>query len=430
MRDTESPRTGRRGPRARRARLIGCTLLVTALGAGVTGCSSDGSPLSAEPYDAADQISFGGSLDEGGPADPDKPLEIVAEDSDGRITDVIAVDAAGRHLAGELAADGSRWHSTTPLAADAQYTVRVSTEDDDGAPGRKVLTFTTGRPGTAKRLGVTFGPEAGTYGVGQPLVAELSEPVKDRAQRAVVERGLKVDSTPAVTGAWHWVDDKKLHFRPKDYWPARATVQVRSNLEGIRIGDRLRGGAAKPLTIRTGDRVIALTDAATHRLTVYKNDEEIKQIPVTTGKPGFETRNGVKVVLAKERFVRMRSTTVGIAEGSSESYDLDVHFATRVTWSGEYVHAAPWSVGSQGYANVSHGCVGMSTADAEWFFDTFRQGDLVEVVNSEGDTMEPFGNGFGDWNLDWDKWRAGSALTAGGTAPDTGEAARLRPAAV
>lgn len=390
---------------------MGRVLLVIALGAGVAGCSSDGSPLSAEPYDASDRISFSGSIEAGKEADPDKPLEVVAEDSDGRITDVTVVDASGRSVAGELAADGSRWHSTSPLAAEARYTVRVSTEDEDGAPGRKVLTFTTGKPRSAKRLAVTFGPGAGTYGVGQPLTAELSDPVKDRAERAVVERSLKVESTPAVAGGWHWVDDKKLHYRPREYWPAHATVSVRSTLEGIKVNDRLRGGRTKPLTIRTGDRVIAVTDAATHQLTVFKNDEEIREIPVTTGKPGFETRNGVKVVLAKEPFVRMRSTTVGIAEGSSESYDLDVRFATRVTWSGEYVHAAPWSVGSQGYANVSHGCVGMSTDNAEWFFDTVREGDIVKVENSAGETMEPFGNGYGDWNLDWRQWQAGSALT-------------------
>ena len=135
------------------------------------------------------------------------------------------------------------------------------------------------------------------------------------------------------------------------------------------------------------------------------------------------------MVLAKEPFVRMRSSTVGIAEGSAESYDLDVRFATRVTWSGEYVHAAPWSVGSQGYANVSHGCVGMSTDNAEWFFDTVRQGDVVEVVNSAGDTMEPFGNGYGDWNLDWPEWQAGSALTTTRT-PQTQSPARLRPQSV
>ncbi len=128
-----------------------------------------------------------------------------------------------------------------------------------------------------------------------------------------MERALKVESTPAVTGSWYWVDDKQLHYRPQDYWPAGATIEVHSNLEDIKISDRLWGGTAKPLTITTGDRVVALTDAATHQLTVFKNDEKIKQIPVTTGKPGFETRNGVKVVLAKQYFVRMKSSTVGIA---------------------------------------------------------------------------------------------------------------------
>lgn len=407
--------------------VVGRTLLVIALGAGVAGCSAVGDPLSAEPYDATDQISFNGPTAEGGTADPDTPLEVVAEDSDGRITDVTAVDTKGRHVAGELAADGSRWHSTSPLVADASYTIRVSTESVDGAPGRKVLALTTGKP-ASKSLGVVFGPEAGTYGVGQPLTAELTEPVKDPARRAVVERGLKVSSTPSVAGAWHWVDDKKLHFRPKEYWPENATVRVRSTLEGVRIDERLRGGRSEPLTIRTGDRVVAVTDVAAHRLTVYKGDKQIKTIPVTAGKPGFETRNGIKVVLGKERTVQMRSSSIGIAEGSAESYDMPVHFATRVTWSGEYVHAAPWSVGSQGYANVSHGCVGMSTGEAEWFYDTVRKGDLITVVNSNGADMEPFGNGFGDWNLDWTGWRAGSALTGGaaaGSAPE--ETARLRP---
>jgi lipoprotein-anchoring transpeptidase ErfK/SrfK len=401
-------------------------LLVIALCAGVTACGSDGNPLAARPYDAADQISFN-APDGGRKADPDKPLEVVAEDSDGRITDVTAHDASGRHVAGELAADGRRWHSTSPLAANASYTVRVSTEDEDGAPGRKVLTFDTGKPTSHKRLDVTFGPKAGTYGVGQPITAELSQPVKDKAQRAVVERALRVSSTPATDGAWHWVDDRKLHYRPKDYWPAQATVQVRSNLEGIRVGDRMRGGKAKPLTITTADKVVAVTDAAAHRMTVYRNDEVVREIPVTTGMPGYDTRNGVKVVLAKEGTVRMTSASIG----ASDFYDLIVHHSVRVTNSGEYVHAAPWSVGSQGYANVSHGCTGMSTENAAWFYENVREGDIVKVVNSAGDTMAPFGNGYGDWNLDWARWRTGSALV-GGTpeGPTEADRARLRPQSV
>lgn len=408
--------------------VVSCTLLVTALGAGVTACGSDGNPLSARPYDAADLLSFN-PTGEGKRADPDKPLEVTA--NEGRITDVTAQDAAGRYVTGELAADGSRWHSTSPLAANAHYTVAVSTEDDEGAPGRKVFTFDTSKPATRKQLTLTFGPQAGEYGVGQPITAQLDQEVKDKAQRAIVERALRVDSTPAVQGSWYWVNGKELHYRPQEYWPAHATISVHSNLDGVKINDRLWGGATKPLKITTGDQVVALTDAAAHRLTVYRDGKVIKSIPVTTGRPGFETRNGVKVVLDKQYLVRMRGTTIGIAAGTSDSYDLNVYWATRVTWSGEYVHAAPWSVDSQGSANVSHGCTGMSNANAQWFFDNIRDGDIVKVVNSNGRQMEPFGNGFGDWNVDWKRWSQGSALTnarPNGVAP--GGAVRLRPTAL
>ncbi|WP_316782448.1 L,D-transpeptidase [Streptomyces sasae] len=411
--------------------VVSCTLLVIALGVGVTACHSGGNPLADKPYDAADQISFSAPTGEGKRADPDKPLEVVAKNDDDRITDVTAEDATGRHVAGELDADGRRWHSTSPLAANAHYTVQISTEDADGAPGRKILTFDTSMPTTKQRLKVTFGPKSGEYGVGQPVTAQLDQPVKDRAQRATVERALRVDSVPAVQGSWYWVSDKELHYRPMDYWPAHATIRVHSNLDGVRISDRLWGAAATPVTLTTGDKLLALTDAGAHEMTVYKNDKVINTIPITTGKPGYETRNGVKVVLEKQYFVRMKGTTVGIAEGTADSYDLPVYYATRVTWSGEYVHAAPWSVGSQGYANVSHGCTGMNTSNAEWFFDTFRPGDLVKVVNSNGAEMEHFGNGFGDWNIAWKDWRNGSALvnaTPDGPIPQ--DAARVQPAAL
>ncbi|MEF9882488.1 L,D-transpeptidase [Streptomyces sp. P9-A4] len=406
--------------------VLSCTFLAVTVTAGATACAgSDGNPLSARAYDAAGQLAVNAPAD-GAKADPEKPLEITAKGDDGRITDVTAIDAAGHHLAGELTADGQRWRSTAALAAGARYTVRVATEDEDGAPGARTFTFETA---PAKRaLTAAFGPEAGTYGVGQPITADLSLPVKDRKARAVVERALKVRSTPSVEGAWYWVDDKKLHFRPKEYWPAGTLVTVTGNLDGLKVGDKLYGGASKPLKITIGDRIEAETDAETHYMTVKRNGEVINTIPVTTGKPGFSTRNGIKVVLSKEYYVRMRGTSIGISEGSSDSYDLPVYYATRVTWSGEYVHAAPWSVGSQGVANVSHGCVGMSTGNAAWFYETVRPGDLVRVVNSYGDTMDTFGNGFGDWNMPWDKWRTGSALVEATDGPATStEKARLRP---
>ncbi len=185
-----------------------------------------------------------------------------------------------------------------------------------------------------------------------------------------------------------------------------------------------------------GNGLLAVTDAAAHYLTVYRNGNAINTIPVTTGKPGFSTRSGIKVVLEQSPVVFMNSSTVGIPDGTDDSYHKDVAWDTRVTWSGEYVHAAPWSVGAQGVANISHGCVGMNTGNAHWFYDTFRRGDLVQVINSYGHMMEPFGNGFGDWNIGWENWKSHSALqrvvdTGAGAATDREQSrpGYLRPAA-
>ncbi|MEU2515084.1 L,D-transpeptidase [Streptomyces syringium] len=408
----------------RRRTVLACALLAIPVALGAAACGGSSNPLAAKPYDATRNVALT-SAREGKPADPNKPLEVRAEHGD-KITDVTATDAAGRYVKGELAADGSSWHSTGALSAGAHYTVRVSVEDEDGAQGRRTLGFDTSA--ADRLLRVAFGPQKGTYGVGQPITAELSAPVEDPAARAVIERTLRVESTPAVEGSWHWVDNRTLHYRPREYWPAHATIDVRSGLNGIKVGAGLYGGPSTPLRITTGDRIEAVTDASAHYMTVLRNGRQIRSIPVTTGKPGYATRNGVKVILGRESFVRMRGTSIGIAEGSSDSYDLPVYWATRVTWSGEYVHAAPWSVGSQGADNVSHGCTGMSTDNAKWFFDTVKVGDIVKVVGSTGETMTPFDNGFGDWNMPWETWRQGSALVAGkhdGSSP--ADAARLRP---
>ncbi|WP_407553533.1 Ig-like domain-containing protein [Streptomyces sp. Pv4-95] len=415
--------------RPRTRTVLSCGLLLVPLAVSATACGGSSSePLSAKPYDAADQISAN-TPDGKQKADPDKPLEVTVKGDEARITDVTATDASGRYISGELSADGRRWRTTVPLAAGTRYTVRVSTEDEDGAPGRKTLVVET--TDADDRLSVKFGPDSGEYGVGQPVTAELSKPINDPKARAVVESALKVDSAPRVEGSWHWVDGKSLHFRPKDYWPAHATIAVHSNLDGLKITKKLYGGPAKPVRLTTGDRIEAITDAGSHQMTVLRNGEEVNTIPVTTGKPGYDTRNGVKVILGKESFVRMTSASIG----ASDFYDLPVYWATRVTWSGEYVHAAPWSVGSQGAANVSHGCTGMSTGNAEWFFNMVRVGDVVKVVNSDGESMTAFDNGFGDWNMPWKEWRDGSALknkastTTGAAEQQQGpaDAARLRP---
>ncbi|MGW7315322.1 Ig-like domain-containing protein [Streptomyces sp. NPDC054854] len=352
------------------------------------------------------------------PTDADGPLEIAAEAS-GRLTDVTVHDAHGRHLAGELEPGTGRWRNTEPLRAGERYTVRVGAQDGSGVPVAATMAFRTAPPAASAADGVPltvdFGPRPGTYGAGEIVTAELSRPVPadDTRARGRLEQALQVTSEPHVEGAWHWVDDSTLHFRPRTYWPAHTVVRVRSGLDGVELGEQGYGGPSEPIEFTVGDRIEAVTDSAAHEMTVRRNGRVIRTIPVTTGKAGFLTRSGIKVVLGKERKVRMRGDSVGIRRGTKEFYDLPVHYATRVTWSGEYVHAAPWSIEAQGEENVSHGCTGMSTEDAAWFFETVREGDIVEVVNSGGDAMPPFSNGIGDWNLDWRTWLSGSALAAG-----------------
>jgi lipoprotein-anchoring transpeptidase ErfK/SrfK len=401
-----------------------CALLLAPLSVGLAACSgsSGGNSLDATPYDATDVVAVNADADSKD-VDPDKQLEVTAQHGD-TLTDVSAADAQGRVISGRLSSDGKHWHSTGPLAAGAHYTLQVSTENDEGAPGRRTVHFGT-KSASKKHLDVKLGPDNGTYGVGQPLTAKLSQPVKKPSQRELVERALKVRSRPYVEGSWHWVNGKELHYRPRSYWPAHASVTLSSSLKGLKVRDGLYGGkATKPVRMRTGDRIEALADASSLVMKVKKNGRITKEIPITTGKAGYETRNGIKVILTKEPYVRMTSASIG----AGDFYDLGVYWATRLTDSGEYVHGAPWSVGSQGVSNTSHGCTGMSSENAKWFFNHVRQGDIVQHVNSAGETMPPFGNGFGDWNLEWKKWRAGSAVDPGRPmGSGYADAARLRP---
>lgn len=364
------------------------------------------------------------------------PLGLVLR-TPGRLADVNVTDQKGRRVAGTVSTDGARWTGTAPLPAHGRYTARLVVEPTGpgGIRRRRVrLDLRTGTAPKGERLTAELGPTRGgaadeTYGVGQPLTAELSHPVPatDPEARRTVERALDVRSTPRADGAWHWVGPTTLHYRPRTYWPAHATIRVHSALDGIRVGDGLYGGPSAPLTLTTAARVEAVTDVAGHTMTVYRDGQVVRTIPVTTGKEGYRTRGGIKVVLGKEATVRMRGDSIGIARGSKDSYDLKVQWATRVTWSGEYLHAAPWSLDAQGSEDVSHGCTGMSPEDAAWFFGTVREGDLVRVVNGYGEPMSPFDNGYGDWNLSWAEWRRGSAL--GPAAPAVAHAAgALRPA--
>ncbi len=240
-----------------------------------------------------------------------------------------------------------------------------------------------------------------------PVIATFDVPVNNKA---AFEKHMSVQSTPKQAGAWHWISDNEAHWRPKKYWQAGTKVSVDIDVNSVDAGNGVYGQESRKVDFTVGDANIYKVNAQTHQMQVFSNGKLLRTIPITTGKPGFTTRSGTKVIIEKFESKRMNSETVGISRNDPEAYDIDdVQWAMRVTYSGEFIHAAPWSVGSQGYANVSHGCTGMSTDNAGWLYSISKRGDVVEYTGT--DRPMEFTNGYGDWNESFPEYAKGSALS-------------------
>jgi lipoprotein-anchoring transpeptidase ErfK/SrfK len=331
----------------------------------------------------------------------DAKARVVADS--GRLVRV-RVTGAGERLAGRLADDGRSWESTGPLAPATRYRVVADAVDDAGAPTRRRSTFTTLRPRAELRAAV-MPLDGETVGVGLPIGVWFNEPVADRA---AVERRLEVTSSKPVSGAWHWFTDTEVHYRPRDYWPSGARVTLKARLAGTDAGDGVWGVADRTIRFRIGERRVSVVDVRAHRMKVVSGGRTLRVMPVSTGRDQYPTTNGIHFVIEKNRVELMDSSTIGIPRNSPGGYYKAVAWSVRISNSGEFVHAAPWSTGSQGRDNVSHGCVNLSTANAAWYYGLTRRGDVVEVKGSPRRPGDSFG--VADWNMSWRAWLAGSAL--------------------
>jgi lipoprotein-anchoring transpeptidase ErfK/SrfK len=400
-----------RGSRRRALVALAAAALVGLL----AGCQDAGGaevPVGAAPAAAAGQAAAATTAKISiAPAQDALPVALSTTVSvtatDGTLTtvDVTAPGDVGA-LEGDISTDRHSWISTGTLRPSTTYSVSAEAVDARGRTTSQTSTFTTAAP--AKVLTTEVLPINGsTVGVGIPVIVHFDHPV---VNRAAVERTLTVTASHPVVGGWRWVGDSEVHFRPQAYWPANTDVTVHLGYDGVDSGNGVWGTHDRTIRFHVGAAMISRVDVARHTMTVTRNGKVIKVVPITTGKAGFLTRNGIKVVMEKFVSKVMDAQTIGIHPGDVNYYRLTVPYAMRVTNSGEFVHAAPWSVANQGLANVSHGCVGMSMANGRWFYSQSHIGDVIQVVNSPRH-LEP-GNGWTDWNVPWSQWRQGSALAA------------------
>jgi len=334
----------------------------------------------------------------------DRVLAVRATDA--RITQVEVVSEAGA-VAGEVSGDGSTWTASDLLEPGTSYTLSARAEGADGESLERTARFTTQDLTLDEQTYPSVAPLDGeTVGVGMPVVVTFDVPVTDRAS---IEQHLAVTSSPQQAGTWHWLSDTEVHWRPQEYWQAGTDVTVDIDINSVPAGAGVYGQESRQVAFHVGDANIYKVNARTHQMQVFSNGEKLRTIPITTGEqPDFTTRSGTKVIMEKFESRDMNSETVGIT--GADAYNIaGVKWAMRLTNSGEFIHAAPWSVASQGHANVSHGCTGMSTEDAGWLFARSKRGDVVEYVGT--DRPMTLDNGYGDWNASFADYRAGSALT-------------------
>ncbi|MGH3412708.1 MAG: Ig-like domain-containing protein [Marmoricola sp.] len=318
-----------------------------------------------------------------------------------------SITSVRMHARGHGAVHGSlqsdaRWQADkSELVPGTHYRAVVRVHGDDGNTVTRHVRFTTSQ---APRLSISATPGSGwTRGVGETVKIYFNRPVTNRAR---VERHMRVTTSGGhIEGGWHWFSDSVAHFRPRHFWPAHTRVNVHIDLAGLYVGHGVWGDRNHDWSWQVGDSHISYVNANTHRFRVTANGHQVDNWPTGMGQPGFETRSGTYSVLDKLPTTVMDSCSVGLGcqETDPNYYKLTVHDDVRLTTSGTFVHAAPWD-GQVGYANTSHGCVHLSTADAEQFYGMSMPGDVV-IVKGTGRAANPDDPGMQDWSIPWSEWQ-------------------------
>lgn len=395
--------------RGRYARWVAALLTLPALLVGVSACGGNQAPPPVKmiadkgtPYGDLLVPELSASVKDGAvDVAVDQPVTVRA--SSGVLGSVSMVTDAGTEVAGRLSPDGVTWSTTDPLDYNKRYTISAKSLGLGGVTTEKVA-FQTQSPENLTMPYLLPG-DGEVVGVGQPVAVRFDENIPNRV---AAERAIKVTTTPPVEGAFYWLNNREVRWRPQHYWTPGTKVDVEVNTYGVDLGDGLFGQENLRSHFTIGDEVIATADDDTKELTIRRNGEVIKTMPISMGKSSTPTSNGTYIIGDRFSHLIMDSSTYGVPSNSPNGYRTEVDWATQMSYSGIYVHSAPWSVGSQGYSNVSHGCLNVSPGNAQWFYNNTKRGDIVEVRNTVGSTLSGT-EGLGDWNIPWEQWKAGNA---------------------
>lgn len=237
-------------------------------------------------------------------------------------------------------------------------------------------------PGTVK----------GLYGVAIVIRIEFAYDVPEELKGLLERSAAVITSKPLGNASWSWYDDNTLAFRPEEFWPAYTDVKVdfswkKRGFATVNPDVKFRIGRSQTFEV-SANKLIGK---------VKRDGVTIRKVPVSLGKPTWETTSGIKAIMERYAVKRM------VNPGPREPYDVNVPYALRITPSGEYLHAAPWNEHNLGLYSTSHGCTNVSYTDGMWFFERALEGDPV-ITTDTGLDVDPWEGPGALFNIDWATW--------------------------
>ena len=302
----------------------------------------------------------------------------------GKISKVTVTTGRGG-VAGVLAPSGQSWQTRWPLHLGAKYSVTATAVNSSGKTVTATSSFRTLTPSATMSASTALGDQA--YGVGMPIMITFSSPV---TRRAAVEKAIQIRSSKPVVGAWMWDGNQALDFRTQVYWPQHTAVSFVAHFNGLEFAAGVFGTANLSQAFHIGNSLIGVTSTRTHHTRIYWRGKLYGVWADSSGMPGDDTANGTYLTIEKANPTLM----------SGPGYkNVPVYWSVRFTWSGDYYHAAPWSLFEQGFTNVSHGCSNLSPAHAQTYYNWAVPGDPITITGSPATGI--WNDGYTEWFYSW-----------------------------
>lgn len=358
---------------------------------------------------------------------PNTPVSVSI--AHGKITTVKMTNAAKKVVTGAMAADGASWRVTEDLGYGKTYDVAVTGKNDDGSAVTKHAQVKTVDPDNKvdvalDRTGEYPLSKGATYGVAILPEFVFDEAISSPADKLAAQKAITITTTPHVAGAFAWNDDQHLYYRPQAYWPAGTKVSVDAKLYGVHLGKGLYGQQDKSTSFTVGRKQTTIADdnapQSVNTVKVYNAaGKVIKTMHTSMGEHSgttvngqyinFYTLDGTYTVLTHENPANMSSDSYGLPANAPGGYKSEkIYWSTKISVDGIYLHELDSTVYAQEHgADVSHGCLNLSKAHAQWYYKHSMVGDPVVINGKKAAPKIQVWQG-GGWSVPWSAWQTGN----------------------